>query len=128
PIPAAVRERFGFSYYVWPLIAGMIVDFLVLASEIGGVCIALQFLTGIKFQFWAIPVAVVAWATLWYGTFDKIEYGVSLLGLVTISFVVGAILTRPPIQEMARHLLPSWPTHHPAHYGFLAVSIIGSII
>src|SRR3954463_4623736 len=52
PLPAAVRERFGFNYYVVPLIAETIVDFLVLASEIGGACIALQLLTGVPFRVW----------------------------------------------------------------------------
>src|ERR1051325_3926988 len=34
PLPAAVRERLGFGYYVIPLAAETIVDFLVLSSEI----------------------------------------------------------------------------------------------
>src|SRR6059058_1420815 len=38
PLPAAVRERFGFNFFVVPLLAETIIDFLVLASEIGGAC------------------------------------------------------------------------------------------
>src|SRR6478672_11211082 len=33
PLPAAVRKRLGFDYYIIPLIAETIVDLLVLASE-----------------------------------------------------------------------------------------------
>src|SRR5204862_7015553 len=36
PLPAAVRERVGFNYFVIPLTAQTIVDYLVLTSEIGG--------------------------------------------------------------------------------------------
>src|SRR5436189_2342216 len=33
PLPSAVRERFGFGYFVIPLLAETVVDLLVLASE-----------------------------------------------------------------------------------------------
>jgi Mn2+/Fe2+ NRAMP family transporter len=46
-VAAAIRQRFGFNYFIGPLIAEIVVDFLVLGAEIGGVCIALQLLTGI---------------------------------------------------------------------------------
>src|SRR5436190_8841132 len=83
PLPAAVRERFGFHYFVVPLVAETIIDFLVLASEIGGVCLGLQLLSGIHFSLWALPVAFLIWLLLWLGTFGAIEYGVSALGLIT---------------------------------------------
>src|SRR5437868_8921108 len=51
PLPAAVRERFGFHFFAMPLFAETAIDFLVLASEIGGVCLGLQLLTGISFYF-----------------------------------------------------------------------------
>ena len=76
-----MRERFGINYFIIPLLAETIVDFLVLASEIGGASYGLQLLTGIAFQWWAIPVALLAWALLWNGTFGVVEYGVSTLGL-----------------------------------------------
>src|SRR5436305_1396980 len=50
PLPSAVRERFGFKFFVVPLVAETIVDFLVLASEIGGCAIALQLMTGVPFR------------------------------------------------------------------------------
>src|SRR3982751_1214998 len=64
PLPAAVRERFGFHYFCIPLIAETIIDFLVLASEIGGVCLGLQLLTGIPFFCWAVPVGLTIWVLL----------------------------------------------------------------
>ncbi|MEH2405736.1 divalent metal cation transporter [Nostoc sp.] len=64
-LAAAVRERFGINFYIIPLIAEVVVDFLILGSEIGGVCIALQLLTGIGFQWFALPVAVASIASKW---------------------------------------------------------------
>src|SRR5207245_1037585 len=88
PLPSAVRERFGFRFFIFPLIAETIVDYLVLASELGGCAIALQLMTGISFRWFAVPVALVAWMLLWRGSFGIIEYGVSILGLITLVFVI----------------------------------------
>ncbi len=41
-LASAVSERFGFNFALVPLLAEITVDFLVLASEIGSFCIALQ--------------------------------------------------------------------------------------
>jgi Mn2+/Fe2+ NRAMP family transporter len=128
PLPAVVRERFGFHFFAVPLVAETVIDFLVLASEIGGVCLGLQLLTGIRFFVWALPVAFVIWLLLWRGTFGMIEYGVSVLGLITLVFVVAAAKTHPPFNSIARGLLPSLPSHDNTHYWFSAVSIIGATI
>jgi Mn2+/Fe2+ NRAMP family transporter len=128
PLPSVVRERFGFNFFALPLFAETIIDFLVLASEIGGACLGLQLLTGISFFWWALPVAFVVWLLLWLGTFGMIEYGVSTLGLITLVFVVAAIKTQPSFHSLASGLLPSFPVHDKAHYWFLAVSIIGATI
>lgn len=55
-IAGAMRERFGFSFFLLPLIGVAAVSVLTLAAEVGGVCIALQLGTGIAFQWWALPV------------------------------------------------------------------------
>jgi Mn2+/Fe2+ NRAMP family transporter len=128
PLPAAVRERFGFHYFAMPLVAETVIDFLVLASEIGGVCLGLQLLTGIPFFWWAVPVAFLLWLFLWRGTFGIIEYGVSILGLTTIVFIIAAIKTHPPLIDIAAGFLPTFPKDHKPQYWFLAVSIIGATI
>jgi Mn2+/Fe2+ NRAMP family transporter len=127
-IPDAVRERFGFDFFVVPLIATLSVNFLVLSAEIGGVCLGLQLLTGISFQWWALPVAFATWALLWKGSFGVIEQGVSALGLVTLCFVVGAILLHPSWKDVGQGALPSLPGHDRGHYWFIAVSILGASI
>ncbi|HET7320922.1 MAG TPA: divalent metal cation transporter [Longimicrobiaceae bacterium] len=124
----ALRARFGFQFYVWPILAEFIVDFLVLGAEIGGVCIALQLVTGVSFRWWALPVAFAVWLTAWLGTFKVIENSVALLGLVTLAFVVGAFALGTPWMEAARGFAPSVPGRDVAHYLFIAVSILGAII
>jgi Mn2+/Fe2+ NRAMP family transporter len=124
----AIRERFGFDFFVVPLLALGLVTFLVLASEIGGVALALQMLSGISFRWWALPVGLLAWLLLWKGTFGLIEKGVSLLGIVTIAFAIGAWKLHPNWPGVATGMLPSLPGHDGARYWFTAVAIIGASI
>ncbi len=127
-LAAAVRERFGFNFFVLPLLAEVLVDLLVLGAEIGGVCIALQLVTGIGFQWWALPVAFVIWLLLWKGTFGLLENGISLLGLVTLGFVVATFKLHPALPDLAAGFVPTLPRQDPAHYSFIAVSILGALI
>jgi Mn2+/Fe2+ NRAMP family transporter len=127
-IAGAMRERFGFGFYVWPLVILVPVSLLVLGAEIGGVCLALQLLTGVAFPWWTAPVALAVWLLLWKGTFGMIEHGTALLGLVTVCFVVAAVTLHPPLAELGRGVLPSWPEHDAGRYWFLAVSILGATL
>jgi Mn2+/Fe2+ NRAMP family transporter len=127
-VPAAIRERFGLNYFVVLYVVLGAVTLLVLAAEIGGVCIALELATGVSLQWWVLPVALLIWLIIWKGTFAVIEKGVSLLGLVTLCFVVGAIIVHPPWSEVAFGALPTLPAHDKTHYWFLAVAILGASI
>ena len=127
-IAAAVRERFGFRFQSVPLAAEILLDTLVLTAEIGGTCVALQLVSHVSARWWAIPVALLLWFLLWRGSFSLIENGVSMLGLVTLAFVVGAIRLHPEVGELASGLVPSLPDSQPAKYAFLAVSILGATI
>jgi len=127
-IADAVRERFGFNFAIIPRLAELMVNLLVLAAEIGGICIALKLVTGIEVRVWAFPVAIALWFALWVGTLDIIENTTSILGLVTIAFVVAAVKMHPDYSEVLRGFVPSMPRDDPAHYWFTAVSIIGATI
>jgi Mn2+/Fe2+ NRAMP family transporter len=123
-----LRERFGYRFFLLPLVAVFIVSFLVLSSEIGGVSIALQMATGIDFAWWAVPVALLGWVLLWRGTFGIVEKGTALLGLVAVVFAVGALKLHPSWPAVGRGLLPSAPPENRARYWYLAVSILGASI
>ncbi len=125
-IADAMRERFGIEFFLLPLAGVGIVSVLVLGAELGGVCLALQFVTGLGFPWWGLPVAFAVWTLLWKGTFTVIEQGTALLGLVTLSFLVGAVRVHPPLGELAHGLLPTLPQHDAAHYWFIVVSILGA--
>jgi Mn2+/Fe2+ NRAMP family transporter len=127
-ITDAIRERFGFGFFMLPLVGTLFVNLLVIAAELGGVAIALEFATGIGFAWWSLPAAVAAWLLLWKGTFGFLEKGVSLLGLVTLCFVTGVIALGPDWRSVAAGAVPTLPVHDGAHYWFIAVAILGASI
>jgi Mn2+/Fe2+ NRAMP family transporter len=123
-----VRERFGIHFHIVPLTAELLIDVLLLAAEIGGAAIAVRLLTGIGFQWWILPIGVVVWLVLWLSGFAVIEYGLGLLGLVTLAFVVSAWQLQPDVADLGASFIPSLPTHHHTRYAFLAVSILGATV
>jgi Mn2+/Fe2+ NRAMP family transporter len=127
-LAAAVRERFGMPFQFVPLAAELGIDVLLLTAEIGGVGLALKLLTGVGFQWWIVPAGLVVWLVLWLSGFGVIEYGLGLLGLVTLSFVYAAWHLGPPAGAVAHGLVPTLPSHHHMRYAFLAVSILGATV
>ena len=124
----AMRERFGFPFFFIVLVGMVIIAFMVLVAELGGIGFGLQILTGVAFPWWAIPVSFVVWLLMWKGSFSLIENGASLLGLVTISFIVSAFKLHPDWSGVGSGLVPSIPETDKARHGFLAVSILGASI
>jgi Mn2+/Fe2+ NRAMP family transporter len=127
-IPDAMRERFGINFYVVPLFILLGVSLLVLGAELGGVAAALEMATGIALPVWAIPVALLSWGLLWRASFSVIENGVSILGLVTIAFAVGAVRLHPDYGALLHGVVPTLPRRDASHYWFVAVSVLGASI
>jgi len=73
-------------------------------------------------------VGLLAWGLVWYGTFSVIENGVSLLGLITVVFLVAALQLGPDWHAVRSGLVPTLPDKQPAHYWFIAVSILGASV
>lgn len=124
----AIRERFGFPYFIIVLVVGVLLAFLVLATEIGAASIALQMASGISYRWWALPVALLGWLFLWKGTFSVVENASAGLGLISIAFGVGALKMHPHWGHLAAGLIPTRPVHHGASYWYMAVSIVGASI
>jgi Mn2+/Fe2+ NRAMP family transporter len=107
---------------------GLVLNLLVLASEIGGISMALQLISGVELRWWIVPVGLTVWGVLWFGSFGVIEKGISIAGLITLAFVIGAWKLSPGGPELLSGLLPSLPAHDKSNYWYTGVSIIGAII
>jgi Mn2+/Fe2+ NRAMP family transporter len=111
-----------------PFVAELLLDMLVLAAEIGGVCVAVRLLSGLGAQLFLVPVVLVAWALLWFLPFGFIEKGAAFLGLFTLCFVWAVVRLNPDTATVARGLVPSLPDHDQLKYAFFAVSILGATV
>ncbi|HEY0557961.1 MAG TPA: divalent metal cation transporter [Thermoanaerobaculia bacterium] len=127
-LPDAIRTHLGFTAWLGPFIILALVHFLVLGAEIGGICFALHLITGLPVPFWALPVSVLLWLFLWRSTFGAIENSSSLLGLITLAFVVAAWHHHPPAGQILAGMVPSLPHHDPARYWFMVVSLFGAAV
>jgi Mn2+/Fe2+ NRAMP family transporter len=127
-VAGAVRERFGIHFQAFPLAAELVIDVLLLAAEVGGAAIAIKLLTGVGLQWWILPIGVVVWLVLWFSGFGVVEYGIGLLGLVTLAFVMSAWTLQPDPASVASGFLPTMTDDHRARYAFLAVSILGATV
>jgi Mn2+/Fe2+ NRAMP family transporter len=127
-LPDAIREHFGFPFWMFPFVILTVIHVLVLGAEIGGICFALHLVTGLPVPLWAPAVGILVWLFLWRSTFSTLENSTSLLGLLTLAFVVATVVHHPPVHEVAAGLLPSLPHHDAAKYWFIAVSIVGSVL
>jgi NRAMP (natural resistance-associated macrophage protein)-like metal ion transporter len=108
----AMHERFGVALSIPVLTIGLVLDVLILGSEIGGASVALQLASGLSFQWWAIPVGLLVWLLIWTRSFGFIEKAVSFAGLITLAFVVSAARVHPPIAEIVSGVLPGVPAHN----------------
>jgi Mn2+/Fe2+ NRAMP family transporter len=124
-----LREKFGIKFALLPLSSELVANFLLLAAEIGGAAFALYLITGLPFQLWTAAVALALWLLLWRGSFSLIEDGTSILGLVTLCFLVAAFTLGTPWHKVAEGVvLPSTGGGSPTEYFYIAAAILGAII
>lgn len=129
PYVASIRERFGFKYYLFPLTSELIANSLLIAADIGGMSIGLALLTGLRWTHLLPVAAFIVWLMVWRAPYGLIENGPSLLGLVTISFVVAIFLLGGPSADIWQTLWhPSIARGEWADYLFMATAILGAVI
>lgn len=125
----AIREEFGFKFYLLPLTSEIIAESLLLTAEIGGIAIALSLFTGISWHY-LFPVAVLlVFVMAWRASFDWIENAPALLGLVTLTFILGIVaLGGPPHNLLPTLWKPEIKQGDLADYFYLTAAILGSTI
>ena len=125
----AIRENFGFKFYLLPLLSEVIAESILLAAEIGGIAIALSLMTGISWRILFPPAAFLVFAMAWRAPFDWIENAPALLGLVTLSFIVGIIALGGPSHQLLSTLWkPEVKQGELADYLYLVAATLGATI
>jgi Mn2+/Fe2+ NRAMP family transporter len=125
----AIRERFGFKFYLFPLTSEVLANVLLLAADLGGMSIALSLVTGLSWHTLTPVAALLVFTLVWRAPFAVIENVPSLLGLVTLTFWGGVVVLGGPDPELWSTLWrPEIEQAELAEYLFLAAAILGAII
>lgn len=125
----AIRERFGFPFFLLPVVAELTAESILLASEIGGVAIALSLMTGVSWHRLFPVVALLVWVLVWRAPFGLIENGPALLGLLALGFIAAIVSLGGPDHDLTTTLWkPEVKPGEPAEYLFLAAAMLGATI
>jgi Mn2+/Fe2+ NRAMP family transporter len=126
----AIRERFGFRFYLVPLSSESIANTLLLAADLGGMAVALSLFTGIAWHVWLPVASLIVFAMVWRAPFKLIENGPSLFGLITLTFWIAVIAGPAQVDEQILSTItrPDFAKDETAEYLFLAAGILGAII
>lgn len=125
----AIREHFGFKLYLIPLTAEVIAECLLLAAELGGIAVAMSLFTGIDWRYLLPVAALLVWLMTWRAPFAAIENVPALLGLLTLSFLVGiAVLGGVSHAVLPTLWRPPVPAGQGAMYLYLVAAILGATI
>ncbi len=129
PYAAAIREEFGFGFYLLPLMSEVIAETLLLAAELGGMAIALSLFTGISWHMLFPVVTLLVLVMTWRAPFDWIENGPALFGLLVLSFIVGVIaLGGPSHASLTTLWRPEIKQGELGNYLYLAAATLGATI
>jgi Mn2+/Fe2+ NRAMP family transporter len=126
----AIRERFGFRFYLVPLSSELVANTLLLAADLGGMAVALSLFTGWSWHLLLPVAALIVFGFVWRAPFAIIENLPSLLGLVTLTFWAAAFAQPERIDEnlLATLTRPTFETNETAAYLFLVAGILGAVI
>jgi Mn2+/Fe2+ NRAMP family transporter len=125
----AIREIFGFRFYLLPLSSEIIAEGLLLAAELGGIAIALSLLTGISWHLLIPVAALIVFVMAWRAPFSWTENIPSILGLLVLSFIVAIITLGGPSPQLLPTLWQPTIQHGElANYLYLVAAILGATI
>lgn len=123
-----VRERLGPRMGLANLVASMLVTFLTLSAEIGGVALALELATSVNTYLWIPVVGAAVWLVLWRVKFAVLENAFGLAGLSLIVFAVAVWQLGPDwgalVSEATHPAVPA--SESLPVYLFYAVALFGA--
>jgi Mn2+/Fe2+ NRAMP family transporter len=132
PVFALMRQRLGLGVGLFTLAASTVVCLITCAAEIGGMAIVLKLLAGGPYRLLAAASVVALVGLVWILPFKWIERVFGLLGLAMLVFAAAAVALHPPLQEVARGLVPQFPLSASGGdrlaYGYFVVAIASAVM
>ncbi|MDQ1482259.1 MAG: hypothetical protein QOF35_335 [Actinomycetota bacterium] len=123
-----IRERLGPRVGLTNLVASMLVTFLTLAAEIGGVALALELATSVNRFLWMPVAGAAVWVVLWRVKFAILENAFGLAGLSLIVFAVAVWKLGPDWGSLAQHAFHPVVPPNESHtvYFYYAIALFGA--
>ena len=123
-----VRERLGPRAGLANLVASLLVTFLTLAAEVGGVALALELLSSVSYLLLAPVVAFLVWFVIWRMPFETMERLFGLAGLALLVFGVALWQLGPDWGQLAHQVSHPQLPHGEGlpTYLFYAISLFGA--
>jgi Mn2+/Fe2+ NRAMP family transporter len=128
PVFDLVRNRLGPRVGLANLIASVLVTFLTLAAEMGGVALALQLATDVNYLAWVPLTGLFVAIVLWRAPFEFIENAFGLLGLLLVVFVVALWQLSPDwsvLWQQATHPAVPYGEGTPTWF-YYAIALLGA--
>ena len=121
-----VRDRYGRRLGLLTLVASVLLSFLTLAAELGGVGLVLQLWFDVSNQFFMLIGTLVVAASAWLMRFGAIERVFGYGGLALLVYVVGAVHQHPDWHSFAHGFVPE--AHSSSLYAYFALGLIGAAL
>jgi manganese transport protein len=132
PVFSLIRERAGFSAGAATLVASLVVSLLTCAAEVGGIAMLWQLMSAWPYRPLVLGVVLLFLLVVWFLPFQWIERVYGLGGLLMIVFIAALVGQQPDWGEMAKGLVPSWPSDLTSReqllYAYFAVALMSSIM
>jgi Mn2+/Fe2+ NRAMP family transporter len=123
-----VRERLGVRAGLLNLVASMLVTFLTLAAELGGVALAIELATSVNYLLFVPLVAFLVWFVIWRMPFEHMERAFGISGLALLVFAVAFWQLGPDwgslLHEAAHPAVPDGEGH--PTYWYYAIALFGA--
>ncbi|MBI4034616.1 Nramp family divalent metal transporter [Candidatus Saccharibacteria bacterium] len=121
-----IRSHYG-RYWGWTTLVGSsLLNILTCAAEIGGVALALQFISDLPYHLLIVAALLALILIVWLLPFKGIERLFGFVGLGLLAIVVAALKLQPDWTAAGHGLLPHIDHVSPWNYLYFAVGIIAA--
>ena len=128
PLLDRVRQRLGFGVGLVTMIGSVLLSFLTLAAETGGIALVLELLFDAPYSTLVLVSVIGLILVAWWMPFEWIERVFGYLGLCLLVFVVAALDLSPDWGEVGAGFVPHVADQSPTIYAYFAVGLIAAAL
>jgi manganese transport protein len=128
PVIDVVRQRMGFGAGLFTLVGSVMLSFLTLAAEIGGLALVMELFFDAPYSTLVLISVILLTAAAWVLPFEWIERIFGYMGLCLLVYVVAAVDLSPDWSAVGSGLVPSAPDHSLPVYAYFAVGLIAAAL